>query len=159
MILLILPSKKLSPLSNLKKSTVLCLYHFGFTTGEVTWLPINTSFLNGINVQEESQNESSPLSVYKKVVSIRKNHENLILWGCCEILTKKKIFVMKRTLAKTGILLMINFANEEVTINPEDFVENITKFDVLFHHSMLENSGNHNTIKSKGFAILLYHSS
>ena len=58
---------------------------------------MNTSFLNGVNVQEESQNELSPLSVYKKVVSIRKNHENLILWGCCEILIKKNIFVLKRT--------------------------------------------------------------
>ena len=35
----------------------------GFTSGENTWLPVNPSYLKGLNVQDEIKNESSPLNV------------------------------------------------------------------------------------------------
>ena len=120
---------------------------------------MNTSFLNGVNVQEESQNELSQLSVYKKLVSIRKNHEDLILWGSCEILIKKNLFMVKRELAKTGLLLLINFTDVEVSIVPEDFIANTKNCQILYHHSRHESSENHKTIKAKGFSIILYNSS
>ncbi len=47
---------------------------------------MNESF-NRLNVADECKNVTSPLSTYEEMVLIRKQFEDIVLWGDCEIQT------------------------------------------------------------------------
>ena len=127
----------------------------GFTSGENTWLPVNPSYLKGLNVQDEIKNKSSPLKVYKKLVSIRKVHEELILWGSCEIIVKNDLLLIKRQLAQTALFLIINFTKVQISLNIEDLEGGLTTQELLCHHPNNDSTEDHTIIQAKGFSIIL----
>ena len=130
----------------------------GFTSGENTWLPVNLSYLKGLNVQDEIKNKSSPLNVYKKLVSIRKAHEELILWGSYEFIVKNDLLLIKRQLAKTALLLILNFTKNQISLNIEDLEGGLKTQEFLCHHPSNDSTEGHTIIQAKGFSITLCNS-
>ena len=130
----------------------------GFTSGENTWLPVNPSYLKGLNVQDEIKTKSSPLNVYKKLVSIRKVHEELILWGSCEFIVKNDLLLIKRQLAQTALLLILNFTKNQISLNIEDLEGGLKTQEFLCHHPNNYSTEDHTLIQAKGFLITLCNS-
>ena len=130
----------------------------GFTSGENTWLPVNPSYLKGLTVQDEMKNESSPLNVYKKLVSIRRAHEELILWGSCEFIVKNDLLLVKRQLAQTALLIILNFSKIQISLNLEDLEEGLKTQEFLYHHPNNGSTEEHSVIQAKGFSIILCNS-
>ena len=62
----------------------------GFSSAKSTWLPVNPSYPE-INVENELLDENSALNAYKSVLQIRRNHEDLVLWGKTTIKDKVKL--------------------------------------------------------------------
>jgi alpha-glucosidase len=55
----------------------------GFSpAGIVTWLPVNANHAAGINVDEQSQDASSLLGFYRRLIEVRRGHAALTRGDC-----------------------------------------------------------------------------
>ena len=62
----------------------------GFSSGEKTWLPVNESYKEGVNVEDQQIKENSVLSTYKDLIKFRKKFKSAILMGTCDV--QEKVF-------------------------------------------------------------------
>ena len=53
----------------------------GFSTNEKTWMRVNTSYKEGINVAEEDKDKDSVLNFYRRMLAFRKEHSDSIIFG------------------------------------------------------------------------------
>lgn len=53
----------------------------GFSTNEKTWMRVNTSYKDGINVEEEEQDPNSVLQFYRRLLAFRKEHSASLIFG------------------------------------------------------------------------------
>ena len=80
----------------------------GFSTTE-TYLPVNKNY-KSINVETESKDENSIYSIYKRMITLRKQHD-ILQTGDIEFLNKgnKNILIFSRYLENKKIIVLLNF--------------------------------------------------
>jgi alpha-glucosidase len=97
----------------------------GFSTTE-TYLPVNKNY-KSINVETESKDENSIYSIYKKLITLRKQHI-VLQSGEIEFLNKgnKNVLIYSRYLGNKKITVLLNFGFSRKKI------KNTEVFTVLF---------------------------
>ena len=96
--------------------------------------------------------------MYKKLVSIRRVHEELILWGSYEFFVKKDLLLIKRQLEQTALLLILNFTKSQISLNIEDLEGGLKTQEFLCIHPNNDCTEDHTIIQAKGFSIILCNS-
>lgn len=81
----------------------------GFTTA-LPWLKVNEN-KNEINVEGEEKNENSPLNYFKKMVQLRKDYKELLVYGKYTLLDKGNPDVYAYTREANGkkVLVLLSF--------------------------------------------------
>lgn len=81
----------------------------GFTTA-LPWLKVNEN-KNEINVEAEEKNENSPLNYFKKMVQLRKDYKELLVYGKYTLLDKGNPDVYAYTREANGkkVLVLLSF--------------------------------------------------
>ena len=90
----------------------------GFSTARKTWLPVNSNYLEGINVKDERAKIGSHLNVFKKLVRMRKNRKTL-QDGSTVTIADKNLLIIKRETTNYQLFVALNFGTED-----QDFVIN-----------------------------------
>lgn len=88
----------------------------GFSTAE-PWIKVNPNYLQ-INAQEQIVREDSIFNYYKKLITLRKQHE-VIRFGTYELLypEHKQIFAYRRTYGTKTLFVVCNFTDDEAFLN------------------------------------------
>jgi alpha-glucosidase len=79
----------------------------GFTT-VVPWLPVSADYLR-INVATETKDPVSSLSLYKQLISLRKQSDVLKHGSYESVDVQSSVFAYKRTYEDTALLVLLNF--------------------------------------------------
>lgn len=93
----------------------------GFTSG-TPWIMVNPNYKE-INADEQLGREDSVLHYYRKLIRLRKEHE-IIVYGTYDLLLpdSKEIYAYTRTLGEKKLLVVCNFAAEQVNFEmPDEF--------------------------------------
>ena len=88
----------------------------GFSTGE-PWIGVNPNYKE-INAKAQQQDSESVFSYYKKLISLRKEHD-IIVYGDYRLLMEESpsVFAYMRTLGEQKLLVLCNFTKEEQTLD------------------------------------------
>ena len=91
----------------------------GFTTGK-PWINVNPNYKK-INAKEQLTREDSVFNYYKKLISLRKEHE-IIVYGDYELLLPddEDLFVYLRRLNNDTILVACNFSENTRSVDYND---------------------------------------
>lgn len=95
----------------------------GFTGG-TPWIMVNPNYKE-INAEEQLGREDSVLHYFRKLIRLRKEHE-IIVYGTYDLLLpdSKEIYAYTRTLGEKKLLVVCNFAAEQVNFEmPEEFLQ------------------------------------
>ncbi len=87
--------------------------HAGFTTG-VPWLPLGGDS-RSVNVAVEQQDNSSILTLYRKLIALRKSHPTLVSGKLNGIHVEKYILRFRRSGAEE-IEVILNMTREEISV-------------------------------------------
>jgi alpha-glucosidase len=87
--------------------------HAGFTTG-TPWLPLGEDS-SSINVAGQQQDPGSILSLYKKLIALRKSHPALVVGKSDELHVEKNILRFRRS-GVEEIEVILNMTQEEMTV-------------------------------------------
>lgn len=81
----------------------------GFTTG-TPWIKINKN-KNEVNVTSEEKDSNSPLNYFRKLIQLRKNNKDVLVYGSYELLDKDNpnVYAYTRTSANQKMLILLNF--------------------------------------------------
>ncbi len=113
--------------------------HFGFTKGS-PWLPVSKNgSLSNVEIQQNSKN--SLLSIYKKLLQIRKK-EIVLRRGTQRIifLSNDKILSYLRVFENEKIIILLNFSAEETRFFSGDENLNVERGKILFSTHRKEES-------------------
>lgn len=94
----------------------------GFTSG-TPWIAVNPNYTE-INAKEQVARPDSVFQYYKKLIQLRKQNE-IIVYGEYQLLEEnsEEVFVYTRTLGKEQLLVICNFAEQEIKYSlPDEFV-------------------------------------
>ena len=67
----------------------------GFSSADRTWLPVNENYADGVNVESETAESNSSLSVYKTLVQLR-NSEGAFADGVVKTTTRDQVLAFSR---------------------------------------------------------------
>ncbi len=89
----------------------------GFTTG-IPWIKINDN-KNEVNVADEEKDPDSPLNYFKKLVQLRKNNKDVLVYGKYELLDKDNpnVYAYTRTYGNKKMLILLNFKAVDASAN------------------------------------------
>ena len=89
----------------------------GFTTGK-PWLTINPNF-NHVNVDESEKDANSILNYVKKMIALRKEHKDVLVYGKYTLLDKdnKQVYAYSRESGNKRFLVLLNFTNSSSKAN------------------------------------------
>jgi oligo-1,6-glucosidase len=89
----------------------------GFTAGN-PWLPINPNY-NQVNVGESEKDANSILNFVKKMIALRKEHKEVLVYGKYNLLDKdnKQVYSYVRESGNKKFLVMLNFTSATATAN------------------------------------------
>jgi alpha-glucosidase len=101
----------------------------GFTTGDKTWLPVNTDY-ETMNVKVQSEAANSHLKIFKKLTALRKN--NVLRQGKYDskLVNDENVLIYKRYYGDDLVVVILNFGTEEQTVDVKTAFPDITE-DVL----------------------------
>jgi alpha-glucosidase len=85
----------------------------GFTTGRRPWLPL-TDAAEDVNVATQSQDASSILSLYRRILEARKRHLALQLGTYEAVETDRAVFGYLRRHGDERLLVLLNFSDHRV---------------------------------------------
>lgn len=95
----------------------------GFSSAEMTWLPVNTDYKN-LNVEQSLKADQSLLKYIQKILAIRNSHK-VFSEGSLELIAKEnlphKVFGFKRKLGSEEFTVLINFSGKQKDIHFADF--------------------------------------
>lgn len=88
----------------------------GFTTG-TPWLKLNPNYIE-INVEAQEKDENSVLNYFRRLTRFRKENA-VMVYGSSEYydLQNESVFAYSRELDGRKILVLLNFADKEATVN------------------------------------------
>jgi len=89
----------------------------GFTTG-TPWIKINEN-KNEVNVNSEEKDPNSTLNYFKKLVQLRKNNKDVLVYGSYELLDKENpnVYAYTRTSDNKKIMVLLNFTAVDAKSN------------------------------------------
>jgi oligo-1,6-glucosidase len=89
----------------------------GFTTGK-PWLTINPNFTQ-VNVNESEKDANSILNYVKKMIALRKEHKDVLVYGKYNLLDKdnKQVYAYTRESGNKKFLVLLNFTNATAKAN------------------------------------------
>lgn len=93
-------------------------YQAGFTTGAEPWIKINPNYPE-INAESQRNNPDSVLGFYKKLLKLRKTHDEMI-FGTYETLKTggRKLYCYLREYEGKRLLIVANFSKRELKFTP-----------------------------------------
>ena len=98
----------------------------GFTTGNNPWLPVATNY-STYNVEVETKDNLSSLSLYMKLSELRSNYSALQNVGYQHVYNSTDVFAYLRTDTSSNLLVIINFSSEDTVVKIDnDIIENPT---------------------------------
>ena len=91
----------------------------GFTTGK-PWLTINPNFTQ-VNVDESEKDANSILNYVKKMIALRKEHKDVLVYGKYRLLDKdnKQVYAYTRESGNKKFLILLNFTSASSKANIE----------------------------------------
>jgi oligo-1,6-glucosidase len=94
----------------------------GFTTG-TPWLALNPNYKE-INAKQALEDSNSIYYYYQKLIQLRKEHD-IIVYGTYDLILEEneQIYAYTRTLGNEKLLVLCNFANEEVTFTLPETID------------------------------------
>lgn len=89
----------------------------GFTNGK-PWLPINENYVT-TNVKTQDADENSVLNYIRKLVKLRKENKDVLVYGAYTLLDKDNpaVYAYTRELNGKKFLVLLNFTAKEATVN------------------------------------------
>lgn len=92
----------------------------GFTTGR-PWIKINDN-KSEINVAAEEKNPNSPLNYFKKMVKLRKDHPDLLVYGKYTLLDSNnpEVYAYTREANDEKVLVLLSFSKNGGTFNADN---------------------------------------
>ena len=89
----------------------------GFTTGK-PWLTINPNFTQ-VNVDESEKDANSILNFVKKMIGLRKEHKDVLVYGKYTLLDKdnKQVYAYTRESGTKKFLVLLNFTSASSKAN------------------------------------------
>jgi len=92
----------------------------GFTTG-TPWLKVNDN-KSEINAEAEEKNPESPLNYFRKMIKLRKDHKDVLVYGKYTLLDKNNPDVYAYTREANGekVLVLLSFRKKGGTFNLND---------------------------------------
>jgi oligo-1,6-glucosidase len=102
--------------------------HAGFTSGK-PWLPVHPNY-TAVNVEAEEKNENSILNFVKKLIRVRKENKEVLVYGRYMVLDKDNPAVYAYTREANGktFLVLLNFTRNQASVNSG---KDITKAKLL----------------------------
>ena len=110
----------------------------GFTN-TTPWLPVNTNYRAGVNVEDQSGDEVvSHLSVYKQLTSLR-HSVNMRDWSRTFLFSTQQVFSVLRQVPDLDLIVVMNVQQQPTQVNLEQLLSNIysnqTSAEILIHSS------------------------
>ena len=87
-------------------------FNAGFNEGHKTWLKVNSSFQQGINVKEEEQDSDSILKFYQKMIHLRNSNKTLQTGEFIRIKSNRNIAKFYRKSEDETLLIVINLSKK-----------------------------------------------
>ena len=89
----------------------------GFTTGK-PWLTINSNFTK-VNVDESEKDPNSILNFVKKIIALRKEHKDVLVYGKYALLDKdnQQVYAYTRESGNKKFLVLLNFTSATTKAN------------------------------------------
>jgi oligo-1,6-glucosidase len=125
--------------------------HGGFTTG-TPWMRVNDDYPSW-NASLQVPDESSVRAHWKRILLLRKQYKDVLIYGDFEMLTKEDpaVIAYRRVYGKQQALVMLNFTNKEVRWEaPQEREEIIALLKVEW--AKLKN---YNELRIEGGAVVL----
>jgi len=108
--------------------------HGGFTKGK-PWINTNENYVD-INVKNSVNDPYSILNYYKKLISLRKNHDVIIYGDFKEYIIDDNLYVYERSYMDENILVILNHSSNEVKINLFHTILAIFCLCISFHRNV-----------------------
>lgn len=92
----------------------------GFTNGSKPWMRVHDEYIN-INVKRQALDPNSILSFWKRMLQIRKQYSDFLVYGDYEVydIENKHTFTFTKTFNTERVLVVLNFSAEEIAFrNP-----------------------------------------
>jgi glycosidase len=92
----------------------------GFTKGGEPWMRVHDEYLS-INVKKQTLNPGSVLSFWKRMLRLRKQYSDLLIYGDYEVydVENTDTFIFSKTFKEERMLVVLNFTAEKKTFqNP-----------------------------------------
>ncbi|MFA6755223.1 MAG: alpha-glucosidase [Bacilli bacterium] len=86
----------------------------GFNNGTKPWTFLNTTYKNGVNVDDETKDENSILNYYKKLIHLRNDIDILQFGEFVELKSNKNIAKYIRNYKNKKILIIINLSSKYI---------------------------------------------
>jgi oligo-1,6-glucosidase len=88
-----------------------------FTTGK-PWLPINENYTT-LNVKAQDADSNSVLNYIRKLIQLRKNNKDVLVYGAYTLLDKDNpnVYAYIREVGGKKILVLLNFTSKVVIVN------------------------------------------
>lgn len=117
----------------------------GFTKGN-PWLAVNPNY-KVINADQQIEDKDSVFSYYKKLIALRKKYDVIVYGDYEQVLPEdSRVFAYIRSLENQRILVICNFADQEVSVTiPEN--DRIEEKECLIHNYKETSSMHHGIIR------------
>ena len=86
------------------------------------WLPVNQNYLDGVNVEAQSGEGESHLSVYKQLTTLRKN-EPVFKNGNTDMISTVPVFAFARHDQQVAYFTVVNVMGEEARIDLTELID------------------------------------
>jgi oligo-1,6-glucosidase len=119
----------------------------GFSTADKTWINVNPNYKT-VNAEAALEDPNSVFHYYRQLIQLRKKYP-IIVYGTYRLLMQSSpyLYVYTRTLANDQLLVVVNFFNQEVTL---EMTEN-DKSSIIDFQTKKVLISNYNTNKAENF--------
>ena len=110
----------------------------GFSNNSKPWLPINSNYKDGVNVEDQSNAQAAThLSIYKQLTQLRQNYHDSLTHTF--LFSTEQVFSVLRHGQDLDIVIVMNIQEDSVNVNLKTFLDNIdsnkTEAEVLIRSS------------------------
>jgi oligo-1,6-glucosidase len=92
----------------------------GFTTGK-PWLPVNPNYVS-VNVEQSEKDQNSILNFVRKMLKLRKNKKDVLVYGKYTLLDKDNpgVYAYTRETGGERVLVLLNFTKNQGTFKLDE---------------------------------------
>lgn len=110
----------------------------GFTTGDTTWLPVNSDYIT-MNVKTQSEAANSHLKIFKKLTKLRKHQVLRKGEYDAQLTSNDNVLIYRRWFGEEDLAVVIlNFGSEAATVNVKTVFPMITEDQLEIYTASLD---------------------